>query len=90
LNQFSAVKKRKFGNTLCSSQSTNHGLYLTQSSIKLGKKKCKEKNYDKVGLYKEEKRKKEKQEVRGWGVGRWEEKRILPRAFFSSPAIFLH
>jgi hypothetical protein len=37
------LRKRKFGNTLCSSQSTNHGLYLTQSSIKLGKKKSKEK-----------------------------------------------
>jgi hypothetical protein len=43
LNQFPAIKKRKFGNTLCSSQSTNHGLYLTQSSIELGKRKVKKK-----------------------------------------------
>jgi len=60
LNQFPAVKKRKFGNTACSSQSTNHGLYLTQSSIKLGKKKCKGKYKGKLGLYKEGKEREKK------------------------------
>lgn len=75
-SQFSTLKKRKFGNTVCVSQSTNHGLYLTQSFIKLGKKK--RKNNQQVGLYKEDKRRRNRK------------KKNCTASFLSSLAIFLH